>query len=154
MFPKISIIIPFYNVENYIAKCINSVKNQTFTDFEFILIYYESPDNSKQIAEKLIENDSRFKIISQLNKGLGGARNTGLDNAKGEWVVFLDSDDYWERDFLQIMYEKATKYKADIIVCRYKSISPSGINFISVNFGKLYVSLKNCIMKIWGQYFN
>ena len=126
MFPKISIIIPFYNVENYIEKCIKSVKNQTFTDFECILIDDESPDNSKQIAEKLIENDSRFKIISQLNKGLGGARNTGLDNAKGEWVVFLDSDDYWERDFLQIMYEKATKYKADIIVCRYKSISPSG----------------------------
>ena len=123
MFPKISIIIPFYNVENYIAKCINSVKNQTFTDFECILIDDESPDTSKQIAEQIIQNDKRFRVISQLNKGLGGARNTGLDNAKGEWVVFLDSDDYWERDFLRIMYEKATKYNADIIVCRYKSIS-------------------------------
>jgi len=126
MFPKISIIIPFYNVENYIAKCINSVKNQTFTEFECILIDDESPDASKQVAEQAIQGDKRFRIISQLNKGLGGARNTGLDNAKGEWVVFLDSDDYWERDFLRIMYEKATKYNADIIVCRYKSISSRG----------------------------
>ena len=124
MFPKISIIIPFYNVENYIEKCIKSVKNQTFTDFECILIDDESPDNSKQIAEKLIENDSRFKIISQLNKGLGGARNTGLDNAKGEWIAFLDSDDWWHFDFLEKMYYYATK---NSVIMSINSSLPAGI---------------------------
>ena len=126
MSPKISIIIPFYNVENYIEKCINSVKAQTFTEFECILIDDESPDNSKQIAEKLIENDSRFKIISQLNKGLGGARNTGLDNAKGDWIAFLDSDDWWHFDFLEKMYYYATQNDVDIINCRYENVNNTG----------------------------
>ena len=132
MFPKISIIIPFYNVENYIEKCIKSVKNQTFTDFECILIDDESTDNSKQIAEKLIENDSRFKIISQLNKGLGGARNTGLDNAKGEWIAFLDSDDWWHFDFLEKMYYYATQNDVDIINCRYENVNKNSV-IMSIN---------------------
>ena len=124
--PKISIIIPFYNVENYIAKCINSVKEQTFTDFECLLIDDESVDNSKKIAEKLIENDTRFRIISQQNKGLGGARNTGLDNAKGEWIVFLDSDDWWHSDFLDKMYYYTIQNKVAIINCRYENINKTG----------------------------
>ena len=126
MSPRISIIIPFYNVENYIEKCINSVKAQTFTDFECILIDDESPDSSKQIAEKLIENDSRFRIITQQNKGLGGARNTGLDNAKGEWIAFLDSDDWWHLDFLEKMYYYTTQNDVDIINCRYENVNNTG----------------------------
>ena len=132
MSPKISIIIPFYNVENYIEKCINSVKEQTFTDFECILIDDESPDSSKQIAEKLIENDSRFRIITQQNKGLGGARNTGLDNAKGEWIAFLDSDDWWHLDFLEKMYYYTTQNDVDIINCRYENVNNTG-EIIGIN---------------------
>ena len=127
MSPKISIIIPFYNVENYIEKCINSVKAQTFTDFECLLIDDESADNSKKIAESLIEEESRFRIITQLNKRQGGARNTGLDNAKGDWITFLDSDDWWHRDFLEKMYFYATTQQIDIVSCKYENINKKGI---------------------------
>ena len=127
MEPKITIIIPFYNVENYIEKCINSVKAQTFTDFECILIDDKSPDPSLNIALKLIKDDSRFKIIQHTeNKGQGGARNTGLDSAKGEWIAFLDSDDYLEKDFLLTMYNEAIKKDIDIVICKYKSITSEG----------------------------
>lgn len=129
--PTISVIIPFYNVESYIVKCIESVKNQTFTDFECILIDDESPDRSKEIAQQCIVNDHRFRIISQKNKGLGGARNTGIDNAKGEWIAFLDSDDWWESNFLEQMYKVATTEKVDMVVCRYKSVKQEQI--ISLN---------------------
>ncbi|WP_315016237.1 glycosyltransferase family 2 protein [Capnocytophaga leadbetteri] len=123
---KISVVIPVYKVEPYIEKCLNSVKNQTFTEFECLIIDDGSPDNSIQIAQQCIEKDSRFRIITQKNKGLGGARNTGIDNAKGEWIIFLDSDDWWEPNLLEKMYTEAIKNEVDFIVCRYKKISSKG----------------------------
>lgn len=124
--PNVSVIIPFYGVEKYIEKCILSVKNQSFKDFECILVDDESPDNSYALAEKTIEGDNRFRIIRQKNKGLGGARNTGIENAQGKYICFLDSDDWWERDFLKTMYEQITNTAADIVVCRYKNITIDG----------------------------
>lgn len=129
---EISVIIPFYNVEKYIEKCINSVKNQTFTDFECLLIDDESPDNSLKIAQKNIENDSRFRIIRQKNKGLGGARNTGIENAKGNWLIFLDSDDFWQPNMLEKMLKTAKEQQADIVGCQFQmvyensKVEPSG----------------------------
>lgn len=120
--PKISVIIPFYNVEKYIERCIQSVKNQTWSDFECLLIDDESPDNSYQIALDCIHEDPRFSIIRQKNKGLGGARNTGIEHAKGEYIAFLDSDDWWELDFLEIMYQSAVENQADLVYCQIRQI--------------------------------
>lgn len=133
---KISIIIPFYNVENYIIDCINSVKAQTFTDFECILIDDKSSDNSLRNAIETINNDVRFKIIvHKENLRQGGARNTGIKNANGDWIVFLDSDDEWKSNFLEKMYNEAINSEADIVVCTYEEIDKDGriINYSPQN---------------------
>ena len=124
---KISIIIPFYNVEKYIIDCINSVKAQTFTDFECILIDDKSSDNSLRNAIETINDDTRFKIIvHKENLRQGGARNTGIKNANGDWIVFLDSDDEWKSNFLEKMYNEAITSGADIVVCNYEKIDSDG----------------------------
>lgn len=120
--PIITVVIPFYNVEKYIEKCLYSVINQTFTAFECILVDDESPDNSYEVALNIIQNDPRFRIIRQQNKGLGGARNTGIEAAKGEYICFLDSDDWWEPNFLEVMYQSAVENQADMVCCQHKCI--------------------------------
>lgn len=124
---KISIIIPFYNVQEYIGQCILSVKAQTFTDFECLLINDQSPDNSLDEAVKAIGDDPRFKIIEHSeNKGLGGGRNTGLSHAQGQWVTFLDSDDSWHNNFLETMYAQAISSQAEVVTCRYENVNYQG----------------------------
>lgn len=115
--PKISIIIPVYGVEKYIAKCIESIKKQTFTDFEAVLINDGTKDNSVAVAEKVIAGDERFIILNKENGGQGSARNLGLDTALGDYIAFIDSDDYVEPRFLQAMYEKITEENADVCAC-------------------------------------
>jgi glycosyltransferase involved in cell wall biosynthesis len=114
---KLSVIIPMYNVEQYLAKCINSVYNQGLNEdeFEVILIDDESPDNSLVIATILTKDKKNVKIISQKNKGLGGARNSGLDYAKGEYVLFLDSDDFYLPNTLKKIIEIIEKNELDIL---------------------------------------
>lgn len=100
-----SIIIPMYNVEKYIERCLNSVLNQTLdkSNFEVILIDDGSPDNSAKVAEKIIKEYNNCTIISQENKGLGGARNTGIEHAQGKYLLFLDSDDYFYKNALELL---------------------------------------------------
>lgn len=93
--PKFSIIVPVYNVEKYIEKCLDSIEAQTFTDYEVIVVNDGTKDNSIKLIE-----DRKVKIITQQNQGLSAARNTGVKHAKGEYLIFLDSDDYWEKDLL------------------------------------------------------
>ncbi|HEF8786834.1 TPA: glycosyltransferase family 2 protein, partial [Providencia alcalifaciens] len=124
--PEISVIIPVYNVENYIEKCITSVKLQSFTDFECIIIDDGSPDNSIDIAKNLIHDDTRFLIYSKKNAGLGPARNTGLDYANGKYIVFIDSDDYIEKDYLLDLITKIKLEDADICTCDVKLVDGNG----------------------------
>lgn len=98
---KISVIIPVYNVEKYIEKCLDSVVNQTYKNIEIIIIDDETPDGSIEICKKYIKSDDRIILIQQKNKGLSGARNTGLKKATGEYVLFVDSDDYLSKDALE-----------------------------------------------------
>ena len=86
----VSVIIPVYNVEKYLTKCLDSVVNQTYTNLEIICVNDGSPDNSAKILEAFAKKDSRIKIINQENKGLSGARNTGIESATGDYIVFLD----------------------------------------------------------------
>lgn len=94
--PKFSIVVPIYNVEEYLDKCLKSIKNQTFTDYEVILVNDGTKDNSMEIAKKY-----NYKILNQSNKGLSEARNNGAKKAVGDYIIFLDSDDYLEKDLLK-----------------------------------------------------
>ena len=98
---KYSIIIPVYNAENYIDRCINSVIGQSFSDFELILVDDGSPDNCPKICDEWATKDSRVRVIHKSNGGVSSARNEGIRQANGEYILFLDGDDWWEQDLLQ-----------------------------------------------------
>lgn len=95
---KVSFVIPVYKVMPYLERCVKSVLCQTYKDFEVILVDDGSPDDCGKLCDELAKGDSRIVVIHQENKGLSGARNTGIDNAKGEYIIFIDSDDYWLLD--------------------------------------------------------
>lgn len=113
--PKISIIVPVYRVENYLDRCIKSILNQTFTDFELILVDDGSPDRCPQKCDDWCKVDKRIKVIHKENGGLSSARNAGLEAAKGEYIGFVDSDDWITCDMYELLYRLAKKYKADIV---------------------------------------
>ena len=112
---KFSIIVPVYGVEKYIAKCIETIKSQTLEDFECLIIDDETKDNSIKVAEEVIAGDERFKIYHKKNGGLSDTRNYGIKLAKGEYVFFLDSDDYIDSELLERTYEKAEKNECEIV---------------------------------------
>jgi glycosyltransferase involved in cell wall biosynthesis len=124
--PKISIIIPVYGVENYVAKCIESIKAQTFTNFEAILVNDGTKDNSVVVAEEAISGDERFVIYHKENGGQGSARNLGLDKARGDYIAFIDSDDWVEPDYLKALYEKIISEDADICTCDVLYVDSNG----------------------------
>lgn len=113
--PKISIIIPFYNVEPYVKRCLNSLTNQTFSDIEILCINDGSTDNTLEVLKSSSTSDDRIKIITQQNKGVSAARNTGIKNAKGEFLLFIDGDDYIELNSCELLYQKALETDADMI---------------------------------------
>jgi glycosyltransferase involved in cell wall biosynthesis len=117
MKPEISIIIPVYEVEKYIEKCINSLQEQTYKNFEALIINDGTKDNSINIAKEIVSNDSRFIFFDKDNGGLSDARNYGIERSKGKYICFLDSDDYYDKDFLKIMYNKIVEEKSDIVIC-------------------------------------
>lgn len=117
--PEISIIIPVYNVEPYIKKCLDSVKAQTFTDFEAIIVDDSSPDGSIKIAMDFVASDPRFKIVTRENGGLSAARNTGIEYAKGKYIAFLDSDDFIAPSFLEKLYNACEENNADMAYCGF-----------------------------------
>ena len=92
MEPKISVIVPVYKVEEYLHRCVDSILSQSFTDFELILVDDGSPDNCGKICDEYAQKDSRVKVFHKPNGGVSSARNYGLDNAKGEWIAFVDSE--------------------------------------------------------------
>lgn len=115
---KISIIIPVYNGEKYIEKCLNSIKNQTFKDYEVLIINDGSKDNTKNLIEKYL-NDKRFKLFNRTNHGIGASRNFGVNESSGEYICFIDSDDYVDKEYLEKLYNKISKYNLDIVICNY-----------------------------------
>jgi len=119
MRPKISIIIPMYNVEKYLRRCLNSVLNQTFTEWQAILVDDGSPDKSGEIAEEYATKDNRFVVIHKENGGLSDARNVGMSKATGEYIMYLDSDDFIHSQTMEIAYNVAKKNKSDIVSFTY-----------------------------------
>ncbi len=117
--PKISIIVCVYNSEKFLKKCIESILNQTFKDFELIIVDDGSTDDSEKIYRDFEKIDKRIKIIKkEINSGQSDTRNIGLDKASGNYICFVDSDDWIEPDMFELLYSNAIKFKADISACR------------------------------------
>ncbi|MGN0724243.1 MAG: glycosyltransferase family 2 protein [Treponema sp.] len=114
--PKISIIVPVYNVEKYIRRCLDSIAAQTFTDWECICVDDGTPDASGKICDEYAQKDSRFVVIHKENGGVSSARNVGLDAAKGEWICFVDSDDWVEKEMLEVLYKASIENNAEVVV--------------------------------------
>lgn len=115
MKPKISIIVPIYNTGKYLNRCIDSILNQSFKDFELILVNDGSTDNSKKIIDEYAKNDRRIKVIHKKNGGQGSARNRGLDIAQGDYIGFVDSDDWIHKDMYKFMYAIAIQNNVAIV---------------------------------------
>ena len=114
---KFSIIIPIYNVERYLETCVNSILTQTYSDYEVILVDDGSPDRCGELCDHYAESDSRVKVVHKVNGGLSSARNAGLDIAMGEYVIFVDSDDYWDDTMaLEHIQKNLAESNADLLV--------------------------------------
>ncbi|MBQ8664137.1 MAG: glycosyltransferase [Eubacterium sp.] len=114
--PKVTIVVPIYRVENYLSQCVDSLLAQTLPEIEIILVDDGSPDKCPEIADHYAQKDSRVKVIHQKNAGLGPARNTGIQAASGEYIGFVDSDDWARPEMFQRLYEAAVRSNADIVV--------------------------------------
>ena len=115
--PKISVIVPVYNVEEYLDVCLDTIIMQTFKDFEVICVDDGTQDSSGEILDKYALFDKRIKVIHQENKGLSGARNTGVEAANGEYIMFVDSDDYISPLMLENLYKNVKQNKSDFVFC-------------------------------------
>lgn len=142
--PFVSVIVPVYNVENYLRGCLDSLLNQTLQNFEVILVDDGSTDSSGKIADEYAKKHKNFKVIHQENKGLSGARNTGLKKAKGTYVFFLDSDDYIHPDFINLMSQTAENEQADLIVAKLQHTQelyhkiPAGLKLKDIKIKRFY----------------
>ena len=124
----ISILMPVYNAEKYLNETIDTIKNQSFSNWELIIVDDGSIDNSKEICTKLMNDDKRIKYIFQENLGVSHTRNVALENAQGKYIVFVDSDDLIHEDYLKILINSIEKNNSDISVCNFieRKISNTG----------------------------
>lgn len=115
--PAISVIIPVYNVAAYLEQCVQSVRSQNFSDWELIMIDDGSTDGSSELCDRFAQDDARIRVQHQANSGVAVCRNKGIQLAQGEWVCFVDSDDWLDSNYLQILYENALSLQADVCIC-------------------------------------
>lgn len=162
---EISIIVPVYNVEKYLKKCIDSIMNQTFKNFELILVDDGSTDGSSNICDEYEKVDKRITVVHKRNGGLSSARNAGIDIANGKYITFIDSDDFVDNRYCEYLYSTIIEYDADIVISdfiRYKSkeeiLSSDNRIIISVKDGKsackeLYSNSVVKYVVAWGKLF-
>lgn len=141
--PKISVIIPAYNVEKYIEKTLKSLIDQTFKDFEAIIINDGSTDNTERIIKEVLQ-DTKFqwKLINQENQGVSAARNRGIMESKGEYISFLDADDYYHPTFLEKMYNKAKEKNYEVVFCNISRVNENGKTILEIKQKKEYFGIE------------
>lgn len=125
---KVSVIVPVFNVEKYLRQCIESLIEQTLTDIEILLIDDGSPDSSGEICDEYAKSDSRIRVFHKENEGASLSRKYGVQHARGEYICFIDSDDYAENDFLENMYKAISENNADLAECDYTTFSEKAEN--------------------------
>ena len=118
MKPAISVIVPFYNIEQYVSYCLDSILAQTFRDFELICINDGSKDGTRELLDAYAEKDSRIKVIHQENQGQSVARNNALKRAVGKYIAFIDGDDAVIPEYLEVLYKEAERAKPDLVFCK------------------------------------
>lgn len=149
--PLISVIIPIYNVSQYLNRCLKSVADQTYKNLEIILVNDGSTDNSMGIIKKWARKDCRIKVINQKNKGLSGARNTGIKFAKGDYLTFIDADDYVTNDYVSYLYGllKQNNFKSNLAICSLIKVFADSNKTQNMGNGKITtLSGKNCLEKM------
>lgn len=147
MRPKVSIIIPIYNVEAYLEECVDSVLIQTFKDFEILLIDDGSKDLSGKFCDEIALKDSRIRVFHKSNGGLSSARNHGMDRALGEYVIFLDSDDYWiNKDILSLLIGKAESENLDVVRGEFVNVDAKGKQLFTPDLPEETLNLQNQIL--------
>ncbi|PGO33392.1 hypothetical protein CN984_04700 [Bacillus cereus] len=153
MKPKISIIVPVYNVAEYLEKCVESILNQTFVDFELILVNDGSKDQSGEICDEFAEKDSRIKVIHKKNAGLSVARNTGINAARGEYIGFVDSDDWIDPDMYEALYESCELSRSEISIIGMREVSEEGKTLME--YIPVHVNLKEILKRAyaWNKLF-
>lgn len=135
----ISVIVPVYKVEDYLPRCIDSILNQTYTNLEIILVDDGSPDNCPKICDEYAKKDKRVKVIHQQNSGLSAARNAGIDNANGNYIAFVDSDDFVHPKMYEVLVRNLAEHNAEMSICMYKRVNNSLINDIDINKQRLII---------------
>lgn len=130
--PIISVIVPVYKVEQYLCECIDSILEQTFADFELLLVDDGSPDNSGKICDEYAEKDRRIRVFHKGNGGVGSARNMGIDNVLGKWICFVDSDDWVDREAFQAIISSIKNKEVDLVIWGYKLVTPRYFSYVSV----------------------
>ena len=150
----ISVIVPIYNVEKYVRKCLESLKNQTMREIEIICIDDGSTDRSGMIADEYAKADERFRVIHSENRGLSAARNRGIDESRSDWLMFVDSDDWVVEKFCEIPWKARQRYNADLvifgsvidkngktIICQREKKRPHGVieEFLAHEYGEIVV---------------
>ena len=138
---KVSVIVPVYNVEQYIEKCLLSIKNQTLTDFECLIINDGTKDASIEVAKIVVGNDKRFKFFDKENGGLSDARNYGIEKANGEYLCFIDSDDYIAPDLLELTYNMGKENDSDIVCFDMYYVNEDGS--LEYSWGSNYKGISN-----------
>lgn len=125
--PLVSVIVPVYNAEKYLSRCVDSILSQTMTDFELLLIDDGSQDESGRICDEYAEENARVKVVHKTNGGVSSARNLGIDHAKGKYIIFIDSDDYWlSPNCLETLTSIMEKFGCDCVRCEYKGVDERG----------------------------
>lgn len=117
MQPTVSVIVPVYNVEKYLARCVDSITSQTYENLDIILVDDGSTDNSGRICGEYAKKDTRIRVIHQKNKGASAARNCGITAASGNYIGFIDSDDWIDKDMYELLVNTAIEHHADIVRC-------------------------------------
>ena len=132
---KISIIVPIYNMEQYLKKCIDSIINQTYQNIEILLINDGSTDGSRTIIDNYVKRDNRIKAFHIDNGGVSRARNIGIENSTGEWIAFVDADDFLSLDMYEVLYKNALRHNVFISVCAQSFTKDTDRDFITKNYG-------------------
>lgn len=147
----ISVIVPVYNVEQYLNRCIDSIIKQTYKNLEIILIDDGSTDSSGKLCDNIKQKDARIIVLHKINGGLSSARNVGLDNMTGEYVMFVDSDDYISEDCVEYLYDLIVKTKSRIAIGNYKMTNSSQCLFLGVQENVEQISSREALNRQFGK---